>query len=325
MFKLIHFLTLSLSLVVVTCFEAALSAEELKPSSTLSEEEKAELEAIGPNKWTETLKLKDFYLTSGYSEINDKLKYKEDLAKIYKEHQNVFSTAIEYGLLLIDLGKSDEAKIVWGIAEKDFFANDTPKIYKAWVQAINGDYLASKNIWYPIIKEKLDFDANSGLWLSSHIDALIGLTLIKNYLPQKDKEEVQNVVDRFGRKLQSPRLATIYAASDLQAGKIKKTIRRIEGVLSVNPNEPALITLYGITKLINGEYNEALNLFNKSIKIYPNSPTAHLMKARAFYALKNEKEAVIALEEAKNLDPGLKNLKVKKILAAKSYISRSGF
>ena len=203
MFRYYFFIVILIGLFFAGSFSFALKAsepnqqsvqaEQNKPKavSGLSEEERAELETLGPSKWTETLKLRDFYLSPSFLDLKDKLKYKERLATIYKESPNAFSTTIEYGLLLIDLGKLEEAKVVWGIAEKEIFGNDTPNVYKAWVNACKGNYLESKNVWYPIVKERLDFISGFDLWLPHQIDALVGLNLIKDIYHQKIKKKLK--------------------------------------------------------------------------------------------------------------------------------------
>src|SRR3989338_2688632 len=118
------------------------SAAEKKAEDVqnIKEEKKAfekELEQEGPVKWTESLKLRDFCLSPECFELKAGLKtYSKNLEKLYKEKPNGFSIAIPYGYTLIDLGESEKAHRVWEQATKDFIANPTPAVYKAWVDAL---------------------------------------------------------------------------------------------------------------------------------------------------------------------------------------------
>lgn len=279
--------------------------------------------------WTESLRLGDYYVLPNYTELQNALKkYGEVLTKHYDEHPSVFSAAIEYGLLLIDLGKLDEAKKVWERATKDFTNNDTPKVYRAWLDAIDGNYIASRDVWLPIIKQKLEGGLtgySAGIWLPYHTDIVIGLYSIKDYLEGKDKEEVENIVGKIASQFQgNPKIGLVSVSIDIQEGNISSASTKAEKLLEIDPNDPTAITLFGITQLITHDYDGALKSFDLSATIKPNSPTNELMRARALHALKKKDESKIAVENAIKLDPiwrsKLSN-QTKKLLDSKSYLS----
>ncbi len=273
-------------------------------------------------KWTESLRLKDFYLHPSYLELKENLtKYKEDLEKKYKDTPSVYSLSLEYGLTLIDTGEIEKAEIVFNKAVKDFTNNPAPKIYKAWVDACNGKYVLAKDIWLPTAKEKLEFGLFNGMWMPYQVDAILGLGLIKNNLPEKDKKEVEDVLNEIIQHFSNnPKLAVLPISSDLQSGKLEDAKGKLDELLVTNSENSVLITLLGITELLKEHNSEALNLFDKSKNIYPYSPSNNLMRARALFALKN-KDSDSVVEEAIKLDPVWKiaNLKKKKLLPFKSY------
>ena len=277
--------------------------------------------------WTETLTLQDFFLSPDYSEVISKIKeYKKNLAKVYNETPSVFSTAIYYGLLLIDLGELEKAKLVWNGALKDFRSNETPKAYKAWLDARLGNYQAAKDAWYPIAKQKVDdgiIGSHAGIWLVHHTDSVVGLYLIKDYLPETQREEVSRVVDSIvGSIPQNPKFAAILINEYLKSGQLEKAAVLLAGALQTNPDDPVLITLLGIAQLMTNHYDEALKLFDRAKEINPNIPTNRIMRARALFAINKEKESFEELDEAMKLNPDLNisENKKKKYLAAKSYI-----
>lgn len=277
--------------------------------------------------WTGTLSLQDFFLLPDYLEIKNKLKeYKTTLAKEYKEHPSVFSTAIQYGLLLVDLGEIEKAKLVWEKALTDFHANETPKAYKAWLDARLGNYQAAKDAWYPIAKGKVDVGVagySARIWLSYHTDAVIGLYLIKDFLSEDQREEVSKVVDLIINTFpQNPKFAAIVTNEYLKSGQLEKATKLLTDVLNSHPDNPVLITLFGITELMTNHYDEALKLFDRAKEINPNVLTNRIMRARALFALNKEKESFEELDEAMKLNPDLNiaENKKKKYLAAKSYM-----
>ena len=277
--------------------------------------------------WTESLSLQDFFISPDYLEVINKLKdYKTTLAKTYKENPSIFSSAINYGLLLIDLGELEKARLVWGQAVKDFYANEAPKVYKAWTDARLGNYQEAKNIWYPIAKERVDLGIagfSARIWLNYHTDSVLGLYLIKDYLPEDQREEVAKVVNSIVETLpQHPKFSTILISEYLKSGQIKKAAEILSSSLKGSPDDPVLITLLGITQLMTNHYDEALKLFDRAKEINPNILTNRIMRARALFALNNEKESFEELDEVMKLNPDLDvaENKKKKFLSVKSYI-----
>ena len=277
--------------------------------------------------WTETLSLQDFFISPDYLEAMSRLKeYKTALTKEYSQTPSVFSTAINYGLLLIDLGELEKARLIWGKAAKDFYANETPKAYKAWVSARLGNYQEAKDIWYPIAKEKEGLGIvglGARIWLPYHTDSILGLYLIKDYLPEEQREEVAKVVNSIvGAIPDNPRFAAVLVNEYLKSGQLEKAAGVLSSVLKNNPDDPVLITLLGITQIMTNHYDEGLKLFERAKEINPNILTNRIMRARALFALNREKESFQELDEAIKLNPDLNiaENKKKKFLATKSYI-----
>ncbi len=277
--------------------------------------------------WTETLSLQDFFLSPDYIEVMSRLKeYKTTLAKEYKENPSVFSTAIQYGLLLIDLGEIEKARLVWEKALKDFHSNEAPKAYKAWLDARLGNYQEAKDVWYPIVKQKVDNGTvgfSAGIWLLHHTYSVLGLYLIKDYLPEDQREEVSKIVNSIvGALPQDPKFSAVLTNEYLKSGQIEKAAKVLASALNSNPDDPVLVTLLGIAELMTNHYDEALKLFDRSKEINPNILTNRVMRARVLFALNKEKESFEELDEAMKLNPDLniaENNK-KKYLAAKSYM-----
>ena len=253
--------------------------------------------------------------------------YRTALIKEYDQHPSVFSTAIHYGLLLIDLGEIEKAKLVWDRAVKDFFANETPKAYKAWVDARLGSYQEAKDIWFPIAKEKADLGIvglGARIWLEYHTDSVLGLYLIKDHLPEGQREEIAKLVNSIvGAIPQNPKFAAVLVNEYLKSGQLGKAAEILASALNGNPDDPVLVTLLGISQLMTNHYDEALKLFDRAREINPSMPTNHIMKARVLFALNKEKESFEELDEAMKLNPDLNiaENKKKKYLALKSYIA----
>ncbi|MBI3591713.1 MAG: hypothetical protein HY094_10100 [Candidatus Melainabacteria bacterium] len=291
-------------------------------------QQKEQEEPEGKIKWTESLRFKDFYMLPLTLESLERTKaYKNHLEKEYAEHPDGFSTAVEYGLVLIDLGELDKAQAVWERASKDFFNNPGPKVFKAWVDASKGNYSQARDPWMQLAREKLSLwesGQGSGMWMPYHVYSVLGLYLIKNYLPQSDKEEAEGVVNQIAVHFPvRPEFASILVTNDLQSGRLKSATKKLEAALNKNPNEPVLLTLKGITELLNGNNKEALDLFDASNKIFSGSPTNHLMRARALYAMHRKKESNALVEELIKLDPtcNISSENKDKFLAAQSYMT----
>lgn len=277
--------------------------------------------------WTEGLTFQDFYLFSETIEMRDKVKeYKKVLAKTYEENPAVFSTAISYGLLLIDLNEIEKARIVWEKAAKDFRSNESVQTYKAWLDARLGKFEDASNVWSPIAKLKIDRGVvgySSGIWLPYHVDAILGLYLIKDNLPESEKRDVTTAVNTIMKMIpQNPKFAAALINDYLKSGQTEKAAELLATVLKNYPEDPTLITLLGVAQLMANHYDEAIKLFDRVNEIDPKILTAHTMKARALFALNKEKESFEELEIAMKLNPDLSvaENKKKKYLAQKSYM-----
>ena len=280
--------------------------------------------------WNEKLKLRDFYISSSYPNlISDKenfKKYMERLAKEYEEHTDVFSVAIGYGLLLVDTGELEKAKTVFDRAVKVFRGNPTPPVYKAWIDASLGDYESAKNIWYPVLKEKIDQGINASIWLPNHSDSVLGLYLILDNLKdesekKKIEKEVLTVAKHFGNH---PKLSAILINNYLQEGNLSKANEALTNIISKYPNEFHLQTLQGILKMLGDDFEGSLESFNLVVESYPYSPTAFLMKARALDRLKKKDESLAILNRAIPLEKSFAGYKEtpRELLAKKLYFSK---
>lgn len=308
-----HFIILLLTISITVSSSLVLAEEKSETTNPI----------LSTNRWTETLRFKDFILLPGFIEVKDKLdEYRNVLAKNYKNTPSVFSTAIEYGLFLIDTGDLNKAEEVWNKAVTDFIANPTPLVYKAWVDACKGNYKSAKEIWIKIANEKLDISSNV-MWFPYQVHSVLGLYLIKDYLPPNDKEEVTGIINKIIVQSQrSPGLVAIAFTNYLHDGKIKEVTERLDKLLIRYPEQAIFHVLLGIARLMEGKYEEAISAFDTANKIYPYSPTSHLMKGRALQALKRKKEASNEIEQAIKLDPLWQLTKVKKskLLAQKNYL-----
>lgn len=306
--------------------EAEIKTESKEPEIIA---DKPEEDEISSTVWNESLGLKDFYVSPTTIQVNanKNLKnYNEHLETQYKEHSDTFSVAIEYGLFSIDRGDIEKADQIFTKAVNDFKGNPTPPIYKAWVDALKGNYKSAKDVWYKTLKEKVAGGYNNLFWLPSDADAVIGLYCIENYLPESEKEEVKTLVDDISKHLGAhPKVKAILISKDLQSGRLKLAGTKLASTLAKNPEEPIIIGLLGISQLITGHNNEALKLLDKSNELYPFSPTVNLMRARALFALDEKKESKLAYKKAIELDASLETKNVKKdyLLKSNSYISSS--
>lgn len=295
---------------------------ELVPIDEDSEQDKPQV------KWLETLRPKDFVLLNEITQIIKDKKldsYKKDLEARYKETPDVFSSAITYGLLLIDLGEYEKANLVFERAIKDFKSNQTPIVYKGWVDICRGNYIQAKDALYPTVMEKINTGItgiNSGIWLPYHVDAVVGLYLLKNNLPEKDKAEIEKIVNDIAKHfLTNPRFASILISEDLNQGRIQEATENFSIILPKSPEDPTILTLLGTSQLLTGHLDEALTLFDQVNDLYPFSTTSYLMKARTLHLMKKKEEANVLIEKAFQLDPQLKKLTKEKdkLLLAKTY------
>jgi len=255
----------------------------------------AELIEISPIVWNENLKLKDYVLTAStiYTKENMTLEeYRKNTEKLYTTDGkgDVFSVAIEYGLLLIDLGELDKADAVFTRGIKDFKGNPTPVVYKAWVDALKGNYKAAKDAWYGHINEKVATSRQETLWLPYDVDSLVGLNLIKDNLSDADKEDIKKLDKTVGKLSGNSKLSSLLINEDFKNGRLKNAANRIGVCLAKDPSDPVAVTLLGISQLIIGKNEEALKMFEQANSIYEYSPTTNLMKARALFALDKKKD-----------------------------------
>lgn len=314
--------------------------KELKPARNVkqkNEKEKKKLEkATKENKnkkvvkkitkkdfsYFKDLRFKDFVvLPSNTGDKKETLKYRDTLAKEYKDHGDVYSIAIEYGLTLIDLGEYDLANKVLERAKKDFIGNPTPIAYKAWVDAIQGRYVEAKEAWLPVAKSQYKFaKGNPRLlpWLPHQVISVVGLYLIQDKLPKADKKEIQEITKLLPEKLNHPHFSAILCSQDFKKKKLESCASRLSNILARYPKDPLSITLLGVTQLVIGEYAEALNLFEKAIEFNSEIPTSQYMRAKALFALGNTNLGMKALDKTIELDPEweLPKLEKKKYLAS---------
>ena len=279
--------------------------------------------------WNESLTLEDYYLLPEFVEFKteeEREKYKKTLADTYKQTPSVFSSAVPYGLLLLDLNEMNRARTVWNKAIKDFYSNESVKVYKAWFDAKSGDYQKAKDVWFPIAKEKYDYGVTgigSRIWLPYHVDAIVGLYAIKDKFAESEKNEIEKIIRAIVFAIPNdPKFATIAINEYLKEGDLYKAATILSQALNANPGNPLLVTLLGVTQLMTNHFDEAVQLFDRGQELYPNGLTNRIMKARALYAQGKEKEAYEAFDQAIKLNPNLsfEGNKRKKFLSQKTYL-----
>lgn len=321
---LIFILPVTLFGLIHSNFAEEAVKDDNNENSKISTKVQEEIEEISSFKWTETLRLKDFLLTSNFIEIKNKINNTlEILRKNYEENPTVLGAVIDYGFFLIDLGEIDKAEQVWNETLKVVKLNLTPRVYKAWVSAYKENYLQAKDLWQPIVRESLENAGRFVIWLPHQLDAALGLYLIKNNLPDSDKTEAEKLVNSLvSRFATNPKLGSILITNDLQAGEIKSARKKIKKILDRFPDDTTTTTLLGIAELIDRNYEEALKHFDKVNELNPFSPTNHLMRGRTLLALKNKKEGLLEIDKAIELDPIWKNKKLKRkhLINQKNYL-----
>ena len=255
------------------------------------------------------LRFGDFPLVTDFQGDKTKLqKYTtEVLQEQYKATPRVFSSAIPYGLALIDLDQIDKAYDIFDQAEKDFIGNPTPKAYKGWVLGSTGDYQKAYEYLYPLAKEKYDAGVigfSSGIWLASHIDSIIGLALIKDKLPQEEKENATVIVDAVMKYFKGqPKVTAIKVVNDINRGNFEEAKKKIEYVKSIGQDYPLLDTLLGAISYAEGDFEESLKHFDLASETNPYSPTNYLMRARTLLALGEKEKALDSIDLALEYDP----------------------
>ncbi|KAF0239841.1 MAG: hypothetical protein FD167_4304, partial [bacterium] len=132
---------------------------------------------------------------------------------------------------------------------------------------------------------------------------------IKDYLPEKDKKEVEDTVFEIAKHYAGkPAIAAILISEDLKNGRLESASVKLTNILDKYPEDSTALTLQGVTQLLKGEHQEALKVFNKVEEIYPNSPTNKLMRSRALSFKSNpnkEKQEAIELKEPNKVEvPG---------------------
>lgn len=320
---------ISLFIVALATVSVYALAEEKSSDDTKKEVKQtseSDEDAVTGPKWIESLRLRDITLLEEAFEFDRKKleAYKHTLVEDYKKTPDAFSSAISYGLILIDLKEFDKAKKVWDRAVKDFVANPTPVAYKGWVDACNGDYDLAKESLYPtLLKSYNDVigKANIGLWLPCHVHSVLGLYLIKDNFPENEKNDIEKMALNVAQTFKSrAEYGVILISNDLQSGRLKSAEVKLDKLLEKHPDEPILLTLKGITEFFKENLQDSIVLFDKSSKMSPNSPTNYLMKARALYALGDKKQSKEILEKALELDPILNSSDNKeKLLLTESY------
>ncbi len=315
--------TILLVLALVFFFALKSSAEpEIKRTTELKNKKDEELSNVV---WNEGLRFKDFSLNVDTVHLLENMNlspYLKDLEKQYKTNPKAFSIAINYGLLLIDIGELDKAEKIFNTAINDFKGNPTPNIYRAWILAEKGDYKSAKDIWYEHLKGK--GTARETLWIAYDIDAATGLNLIQNELEEKDKKEVKELLDFINPRFKfRPKIAAVLAVNDLNSGRIVSAKERAEEVLTRYPNEYLAKAIVGIADLIQGNNEQSIKSLDTSYEQFPFSSTVNLMRARAYFALDKKKESKLAYKKALELDPKLESKSVKKnyLLETRSYLS----
>ena len=324
-----HLNKIAIFLFVVACININVCAlaEDKSPNHIQEADSVSEEDAVTGPKWTESLRLRDITLLEEAFESNRKKleTYKDTIAKEYEKIPDAFSSAISYGLVLIDLHEFDKAKKVWDKAVKDFIANPTPLAYKGWVDACNGNYGSAKESLYPTLLKGYDDVTGKpsiGVWLPCHVHSVLGLYLIKDKFPENEKNDIEKMVLQIAKTFKKkPEYGVILISDDLQHGRLKSAEAKLDKLLEKNPNEPILLTLKGITELFKGNYQDSITLFDKSSEKSPSAPTNHLMKARALYESGDKKQSKKILEKAFDLDPTLSfgNNK-EKFLLSESYL-----
>ena len=337
------YFTLSVVLLIACCLLPCF-AEEAKEENNINKKDvqetkkekvkKPKLKTKKVQAWNEILRLQDFYvLPEIFSLTKERRKeYRETLKKEYTEHPDVFSSAIAFGLMLIDMEELDKADVVWERALKDFRRNDTPVIYNAWLKARQGEYLQAQDAWYPIAKEKFDYGIRgygSRIWLPYHVDSVLGLYLIEDQIPEEQKKErYEEIVLEIARNYpNTAKLAAITISEALKEGRLEDAGHRLAFALESAPEDPVLITLLGISQLMTKHYDLALKLFDKSIALAPTGITNRLMKARTLYAMKKKKEALEEFDLLAEANPKLEfaafnKSQKKEFLSPKSYLTK---
>ncbi|GEM_PF-5998683 len=276
-------------------------------------------------KWLESLRPKDFVLLQEIVELKgEKLDlYGKDLETRYKENPDVFSTAIPYGLFLIDTGEVEKAGLLFERAISDFKSNQVPVVYKAWTDILKGNYIQAKDALHPVVMEKVNAGITgigAGIWLPQHIDAVVGLYLLKDHLPEKDRVEISKIVDDVTKHFtKNPKFVSILITKDLNNGKLQEASEKFSNILQRYPENPTILTLLGVSQLLTGYLDEALVLFDQVNGIYPYSSTSYLMKARVLSLTGEKEEADTLIQKAFQLDSQLKKATKNKLLLAKTY------
>lgn len=262
------------------------------------------------------LRFKDFVMNTSTYELGTKTlkKHRDILEKEYNAHPAVYSAIVDYGLALIDLNEIDEAEKVFVDSTKHFMVNPGPRIYKAWVDALNGNYVEGKNVWYPVVKDQFEVISKGldTLWMPVSVKAALGLYLISDKLSENDKNEIKDTADVIPGILGTPEFVALRIYKDFKNKKIDSVPEKIETSLKYDPINALSITLLGITYLSVGENEVALALFDKANKIYDLAPTNHYMRSKALYSLNKKQEAVEAISKAIEIDPKWEEIKLEK-------------
>lgn len=77
----------------------------------------------------------------------------------------------------------------------------------------------------------------------------------------------------------------------------------VEG-LSVNPDAPDLLEVLGRAQMASSDINQAINTFNRLAQLLPRSPLPQYRLAETYLSSGDEKQALLALRRAVDIDPG---------------------
>ena len=258
---------------------------------------------------SEVIRCRDVSFMPDEFQDKEKLrKYKNDsLIKNYQENPAVYSSAVEYGLALIDLNEIDEAQKVFKQAEKDFVIDKSVKVFKGWTDACKGDYKSARDNFYLVAKELFDGVMKGSppvVLFPKDINSVFGLALIKDKLSEEEQKDVEQIVEKLLSFVKrDPKISCVLIVDDLREGNISQAEERIEQVVTRYPNEGLPLTLSGIAKALKGEHEKAIEQFEKAEKLNQFSPLVHFSKAKSLFELRKYEEAIQEIDKAIALDP----------------------
>jgi tetratricopeptide (TPR) repeat protein len=245
-------------------------------------------------------------------------KYEE----LIRLHPEITAARANLGIVLVSLGRYDEAIAQYRAALKQVPDNPDLRLNLALAYYKKGDFVAAGDVFSSLHEAEpanvriatllgqcyvhLGRDAEviallEPLEQADNLDLewALGSALIRSGRTQEGLQRVERVAQE-GHSAEAYMLA---AQAYLQMGLVTSARRNVDAAKKLNPNLPGLQTLDGIILDYSGDSKQAASAFQEAVRADPNDFQARLRLGAALYKARMLKAAREQLDAAVELDP----------------------